>query len=294
MAAKYNPNYARYVEKERSRLGEKSDEFEMSYNLKWIIERGMFIDVNKFELNNGEVLLERIMNDMHANHVAGIDVGGKADDTIITMVEVNWDMPVIMESRTNDETGEDETYLAYNTYLKDWCCIANVPDYEEQYPLITDYLSNFLVSRVVCDATREASLAHRLRANLKAEVIPYIFTAKSKSEVYKHLDKEISAGRARVCMGEKTKQTREYQNFLEQLADLQKGYSGTYMVVSHPAERGAHDDYPDSWALAVWGASFSGEPDRTETNPSNKFIAKNKNERNTLNQRNKLTARRRR
>lgn len=293
VASKYNPKYAKYVEKERNRLGEKSDEFQMSYCLKWIIERGMFIDITKFELNNGESMLERVMYDKQATHVAGIDIGGKNDSTVITMVEVDWNMPVIMESRVDEETGEDETYLAFNTYLKDWLCIMNEPDYEEQYPMITDYLSHFLVVRVVCDATREASISHRLRANLRAEVIPFIFTTKSRSEIYKHLEREIVSGRARVCAGEQTVQTREYKDFLEQLGDLQKGYSGTHLVVTHPDERGAHDDYPDSWALAVWGCSFKGEVDKTETNRTNKFTEKTPNEKAGYRKRNKLTARRR-
>ena len=260
--------------------------------LKWIIERGMFIDIVKFEANNGEGLLDRVSYDKTATHVAGIDVGGKGDDTIVTMVEVNWNMPVILESQHNDETGEDETYVAYNTYLVDWLCIRDEPDYEEQYPQIVDYLEHFLVARVVCDATREAAISHRLRANLKAEVIPYIFTTKSKSELYKHLDKEISAGRARVASSESTRATREYQDFIQQLGELQKGYSGTNLVVAHPDEKGAHDDYPDSWALAVWGCNSKVEVDNTETT-NNKFTEKTKNEITGYRMRNRLTARRR-
>ena len=259
VASKYNPKYAKYVEGEKRRLGENSDEFRMSYMLEWIIERGMFVDIIKFEESNGETSLERVVSDRQATHVAGIDIGGKNDSTVITMCEVDWNMPVIMETRTDDETGEEVTYMAYNTYVKDWLCISNEPDYEEQYPLIVDYLSMFWVVRVVCDATREASISHRLRANLRCEVIPYIFTTKSKSDLYKHLEKEISAGRARVCSGERTRTTREYNDFLEQLGGLQKGYSGTNLVVAHPDERNAHDDYPDSWALAVWGCSFVGK-----------------------------------
>ena len=293
VASKYNPSYAKYVQKEKIRLGEKSDAFLMAYCLQWIIERGMFIDIPKFELNNGETLLERVMYDKSATHIAGIDIGGKGDDTVVTMVEVNWGMPVIMESRTNEETGEEETYLAYNTYLKDWLCIRDEPDYEEQYPQIVDYLSHFLVARVVCDATREASISHRLRANLSCEVIPYIFSTRSKSDLYKHLEKEIAAGRARVCMGEQTKQTREFQEFLQQMGDLQKGYSGANLVVSHPDEKGAHDDYCDSWALAVWGSSFQGEVDRTETRKNNKFTEKTKNEVASYRRRNRMTAKRR-
>jgi len=292
VASKYNPKYAKYVEGEKKRLGENSDEFRMSYKLEWIIERGMFVDIVKFEEANGETSLERVMSDRQATHIAGIDIGGKNDSTVVTMCEVDWNMPVIMETRIDDETGEEVTYMAYNTYIKDWLCISNEPDYEEQYPLIVDYLSMFWVVRVVCDATREASISHRLRANLKCEVIPYIFTTKSKSELYKHLEKEIAAGRARVCAGDKTRATKEYNDFLQQLGDLQKGYSGTNLVVCHPEERGAHDDYPDSWALAVWGCSFAGEVNNTETN-RNKFTEKSNNEKRYYSRRNRLTSRRR-
>ncbi len=292
IAAKYNANYARYVEKEKKRLGENSDEFRMSYCLEWIIERGMFIDITKFEKENCEPLLERVMYNKSATLVAGIDLGGKGDSTVVTIVEVDWNMPVIMESRTNEETGEEETYIAFNTYVVDWLSISNVPDYEEQYAQIVDYLSHFSVVRIVCDATKEASLAHRLRANLPCEVIPYIFTQKSKSDLYKHLDREITSGRARVCGGQETVETREYKDFIQQLGDLQKGYSGANLVVCHPDEKGAHDDYPDSWALAVWGCSSKGETDNTETQ-SNKFTKNSRNDSRKCAVRNRVTARRR-
>lgn len=293
VAAKYNPNYAKYVEKEKARLGEKSDEFRMSYKLEWIIERGMFIDINIFEPSCGEFTLERVHYDKLATHVAGIDLGGKGDDTIITIVEVNWSMPAILESRVDDETGEEEVYEAYNTYIKDWYSIQNEPDYDVQYAEATDYLDKWKLARIVCDATREASFAHRLRANRREEVIPYIFTTKSKSELYKHLDKEISAGRARFCAGEETRHTREYLLFLEQMGDLQKGYSGQYMVVAHPDEKGAHDDYCDSWALAVWGCSFKGEVNNTQT-AENQFTKRTPKEQRMFRGRNRVTARRRR
>jgi hypothetical protein len=292
VASKYNEKYAKYAQKEKERLGEKSDEFQMAYCLKWILERGMFVEIDTFERDNGEVNLDRVMSDLRANHVAGLDIGGKGDDTVITIVEVDWDMPVIMESKIDEETGEEVMYLAYNTYLKDWFTISDEPDYEEQYPQITDYLSHFRLARVVCDATKEASISHRLRANMRCEVIPYIFTTKSKSEMYKHLDKEISSGRARVCMSDSAKETKEHQDFMDQLGDLQKGWSGQYMVCCHGSERGAHDDYPDSYALAVWGTSFAGDTNYTETH-SNKFTQKSSNEQRANKMKNKITGRRR-
>lgn len=292
VAVKYNPNYAKYIEKEKKRLGENSDEFRMSYNLEWIIERGMFVDIVQFEQDNTEPLLERVSYDKSATHVAGIDLGGKGDDTVITIVEVDWNMPVVIENFINEDN-EEETYTAYNTYLKDWLCISAMPDYEEQYPIIVDYLNHFSLARVVCDATRESAVAHRLRANMNCEVIPYVFTSQSKSEMYKHLDREITSGRARICAGEETKQTREYQEFIRQLGELQKGWRGAIMVVAHPEERDAHDDFPDSWALAVFGAKSEGQVDRTET-VRNGFNQNTSMQNKGVRMRNRTTAKRRR
>ena len=118
VASKYNTRYAKFVDGEKKRLGENSDAFRMSYKLEWIIERGMFIDISLFLKQNVEVLLERTMYDRTNTHVIGIDVGGKGDSTVCTVVEVDWNMPVTSESRIN-ELGQEESYETYNTYLKD-------------------------------------------------------------------------------------------------------------------------------------------------------------------------------
>lgn len=299
---KYNPRYAKYIEREKRSLGENSDEFRMSYNLEWIISRGMFVDIEKLEKECGDEYLDRVMSDHKANHVAGIDVGGgssknrnEADSTVITIVEVDWDNPVVMESTTDEETGEDIIYLAYNTYIKDWREIPpeEAENYEEQYHIIMDYLKNFRLARVVIDATREASLGQRIQANLKCEVWLFTFSSKSKSDIYKHLQTEISTGRARFPMSVDTVDTREYKKFTQQLADLQKSYSGSFLVVSHPPERGAHDDYPDSWALAVWGTKDAGQVDTTETQDRNKVLGVHRKESQFFRSRNRRTARRR-
>ena len=41
--AKCNPNYGKFIKKEMLRIGEDSDEFQMSYNCKWLLDRGMFV-----------------------------------------------------------------------------------------------------------------------------------------------------------------------------------------------------------------------------------------------------------
>lgn len=299
---KYNPKYAKYIEREKRSLGEDSDEFRMSYMLEWIISRGMFVDIDKVEKTCGDDYLDRVGTDHKANHVMGIDVGGgsakkkeEADSTVATVVEVDWDNPVLMESTKDEETGEDIIYLAYNTYIKDWLEIKPevAEDYEEQYHLLMGYIALFRLSRIVIDATREASLGQRIQANVRCEVWLYTFSSKSKSDLYKHLNTEISTGRARFPTSAETRKTPEYVRFTQQLADLQKSYSGSYLVVSHPDERGAHDDYPDSWALAVWGAQKPGIVDQTETQNRSKVLGVHKNGANTFRGRNRVTARRR-
>lgn len=292
IAAKYNEKYRRYVEKEMKRLGENSDEFQMSYCLKWVLSRGMFVDIVKFEQENCDPFLDRVSYDKRSTHCAGIDLGGKNDSTIVTIVEVDWSKPVIMESRVDEETGEEIMYQCYNTYLVDWLEIRNMPDYEEQYPLVVDYLKHFNVVRCFCDATREASFSHRLRANSKFEVIPYVFSTKAKSEMYKNLEREIVSGRAKVAGSESAKSTSEHTKFIEQLGELQKGWSGSNMIVSHPTEA-THDDYPDSWALAVLACATPGEVNNTETT-ANKFREQTSWQRTQSYRVNNVTARRRR
>ena len=76
------------------------------------------------------------------------------------------------------------------------------------------------------------------------------------------------------------------------MGDLQKTYSGSNLVVSHPPERGAHDDFPDSLALALWGTKDRGQVDNTETLLRSDVMRQNKSVL-VFASRNKKTARRR-
>jgi hypothetical protein len=291
VGCKYNPKYKKYTDKERYRLGENSDEFRMSYRLHWILERGMFVDIDFLERTCGVIEAGLIKSDLKKSHVAGIDLAKKNDSTLITMIEVDWDNPVIKEVSTENENNVEETYEAFDTMIKDWNELEG-DDYDKQYYEILDYLRLFNVKRIMIDATREEGMCDRLKTNLRnVEVIPCIFSTSFKSSMYKHLDSEIKTGRAKFPMDEETKMTREYGKFVQQMGDLQKEYKGQTLFCAHPAERGAHDDYCDSWALAVYGAKTSCETSVAETQDKNPFYQKS----NTTyyNNRNRLTARRR-
>lgn len=281
---KYNPNYAKYIEGEKRRLGGDSDEFQMSYNLKWLFERGMFVDPEKFEAL-GLQECGRIFHDRKHVHVAGIDCGKKSDSTIVTVGEVDWENPIIVEQSPDPNIPD---YVLYDVFVKDWLEIQG-DNWNEQYYMIISYLQNFDVKRIVVDATGVGSpIADRLMANVDCEVIPYVFSATSKSDLYKNFDTVIKQGHFHYPANEETKETPEYKRFLEQMFNLQKTYAGQNMVVCHPNERGAHDDYPDSCALMCWGARGEGVS-KPVTERDKLFYA---NTASFYNSRNKLTARR--
>lgn len=268
---KYNPNYAKYIEREKKTLGENSDAFRMSYGLEWIFSRGMFIDINEFEIKCGNALMDFVERDLTTTHVVGIDVGGGGDrktgdidSTVLSVVEVDWNSPAIVETSYNEETGQDETYIAYDTRLVYFKKFTS-PDYEEQYHEILEIFKNFKISKLVMDTTKESSMCQRIRANVRFPVEGFVFSSKSKSDLYKHFESEIETGRFNYPNSATAKECVEHKEFIHQMTDLQKSYRGSYLVVSHPPEKGAHDDYPDSVALALWAAKTPATPDETET-----------------------------
>ena len=289
---KYNPKYAKYIEKEMFALGEHSDEFRMSYGLEWILERGMFIDTDFLEKKCGLKTEKRCSSDLEATHVVGIDLAKRDDSTVITVVEVDWNNPVIQEEQETN-TLETVTYTAYNTKIKDWKELTG-DNYDSQYYEILDYIKYFKVKRIMIDATKEEGMADRLMINLpNVEVIPCIFSSSFKSDMYKHLESAIKTGRAKFPLHEEVQKTKEYRKFMEQMGELEKEYRGQTLAVHHPNVRGAHDDYPDSWALAVYGAKEGLNTSKVEAENTNKLYQNHYGATQFYNDRNNFTARRR-
>lgn len=289
---KYNPKYAKYIEKEMFALGEHSDEFRMSYGLEWILERGMFVDVNFLEKKCGLKNEKRYSSDLEATHVVGIDLAKRDDSTVITVVEVDWNNPVIQEEQQTN-TLDTVTYTAYNTKIKDWKELTG-DNYDSQYYEILDYIKYFKVKRIMIDATKEEGMADRLMINLpNVEVIPCIFSSSFKSDMYKHLESAIKTGRAKFPLHEEVQKSREYQKFIQQMGELEKEYRGQTLAVHHPNVRGAHDDYPDSWALAVYGAKDGVDTSKVEAENNNKLYQNHYGATQFYNNRNNFTARRR-
>jgi hypothetical protein len=90
--AKVNENYEKHIRKEMLRIGEDSDEFQMSYNCKRRLERGMFVTSSKMD-ELGDTSQELVKMWHQTPVVVGIDPARKTDSTVVTVVWVDWDRP---------------------------------------------------------------------------------------------------------------------------------------------------------------------------------------------------------
>lgn len=234
--AKYNPNYAKFIAKEKLRIGEDSDEFALSYDCRWLLERGMFTSESQMEAL-GDKSMEVVKAWHYSPVVVGIDPARKQDSTVVTVVWVDWDRP--------DEFG------FYEHRILNWLEMHG-DDWEEQYFRIVEFLSNYDVLRVGVDSQGVGdAVAQRLDILLPSiEVVPMASNSSDQSVRWKHLMQLMQRHKVSFPAHAKTRRLRPFKRFHQQMVDLEKKYQGKYMLAAAPEENEAHDDYPDSLAIA--------------------------------------------
>lgn len=246
---KYNPRYKAYIEKEKERLGgETADEFRMAYLCEFLFERGMFMTEDRLE----EIFRMSGKYNMETEHksgtqVVGIDVAKKRDSTVVTVMDIDWDEPC----KIDDYTGE-AYYMKKVIY---WLEMRG-DDYNTQFMEILRVVDNYNVVKIVCDSTGVGEvLADRLEAfyGEDIEFERFVFSTPTKSKLYLNFMQEMNSNRIKIPNGSLAERNRTWKNCKHQLLELTKEYKGEYLVCKHPEEKDAHDDYPDSMALATWG-----------------------------------------
>ena len=238
-AAKENKRYAKSIEREKVRLGEDSDEFNMSFNLKWLLDRGMFLTEEAAE-RLGDRSMERLPYYFDSPVVMGLDVARKHDSTVATALFVDWEHP--------DEFG------LYHHVILDWLELHG-ENWEAQYAQICDFASRWSVARMGVDAQGMGEpIAERLAVLLpNVDVVPLPMNPVDQSERWRHLMQLLQREKIRWPAGEQTRRTKPYQRFVQQLTEVEKEYVGKYIKVEAPRnDKNAHDDYVDSLALAAW------------------------------------------
>lgn len=235
--AKVNPNYGKFVKKEMLRIGEDSDEFQMSYAGRWILERGMFVTEGVMEALCDKSM-EIVKNWHKTPVVVGIDPARKLDSTVVTVVWVDWDRP--------DEFGY------YDHRVLNWLELTG-EDWEQQYAQIVEFLSNYDVLACAVDANGVGdAVAQRLALLMpRAEVIPVTSSMSEQSGRFKHLQALIQRQMIGFPGHAKTRRLKTWKRFMQQMIDAERNYTGPNFTVSAPDEAWAHDDFVDSLAIAV-------------------------------------------
>lgn len=233
---RYNENYRKFIAKEKARLGEDSDEFQMSYNCKWMLEQGMFVAEDALDaLGDPGMKLYRTW--YRDPVVVGVDPARTKDSTVVTVVWVDWNRP--------------DAFGFFEHRVLNWLEITN-KRWEEQYLEIAQFLAGYNVLRIGVDTTGMGSAVHdRLRVMFPdVDVIECPSDAKTQGERWKHL-KSIIERQALIYPAHSTvRRTRCFRRFKQQMVDLETKMQGPYMLAAAPDENEAHDDYPDSLAIA--------------------------------------------
>ena len=234
--AKFNENYEKFIKKEMLRIGEDSDEFQMSYCCKWLLERGMFITSSKMD-DLGDTSQQLVKSWHKTPVVVGIDPARKTDSTVVTVVWVDWDRP--------DEFGY------YDHRILNWLELQG-DDWEEQYFQIVNFLSNYDVLAVGVDANGVGdAVAQRLKLLLpRAEVAALTSSQSEQSKRWKHLKALIDREMLHWPAHAQTRRLRTWKRFYQQMTDAEVQYKGPNFLVEAPDESYAHDDYVDSLAIA--------------------------------------------
>lgn len=235
---KYNEAYRKHIAKEKSRLGEDSDEFQMSYNCKWMLEQGMFITEERLdELADVSMRLQPFW--WRDPVVVGIDPARTSDSTVVTIVWVDWNNP---------------DYFGYREHrILNWLEIHN-KDWETQYAMITNFLANYNVLRIGVDANGMGGpVAERLQALMPlVDVVPLDSNPKAQSERWKHFKSLIERRRFVYPAHSTVRRLRPWKRFHQQMIDLETKFQGQYMMAAAPDVRNAFDDYADSAAIACF------------------------------------------
>lgn len=235
--AKSSKNYELFVKKEMLRIGEDADEFKLAYRLIWLLDRGMFVTNERLD-DLGDKSMEIVPAWNKSPVLVGIDCARKVDSTIVTVVWVDWDHV--------DEFGY------YEHRILNWLDLGGM-NWEEQYFRIVEFLANYSILAIGIDNGGVGDVvAQRLRLLMpNVEVIDVSSARSEQSKRWKHLSELIDRGKIGWPAHAKTRRLKVWTRFRQQMEDLEKKFEGPYVMAAAPNERDAHDDYPDSLALAV-------------------------------------------
>lgn len=254
--------YIQSVTQDIEKYGKEADEIRRPYYLEWIIGTGQFCtqeDLDQLYTDRSITFQYKNSKMQLGETFAGVDTAKNPDSTVVTII------------RHNTKLGTKE--------ILNWMELRG-ENYQDQFDIILNFLENYNPVAVAIDSTGQGDFMpdmfekHTQWADENSGLYRVKFSAVSKDLIYKNLKVSIKQLLTTLPKLDKNKG----EKFRQQILDLQQEYKGQLLSVHHPDSPDAHDDYPDSWALAEWAyarwaseqteihaVTISNEPERKVT-----------------------------
>ncbi|MBI4267271.1 MAG: hypothetical protein HY662_00620 [Chloroflexi bacterium] len=251
--AKYNPDYLAYVEGERERLGENHPLFLTQYRLLPIRGGGGFLSAQQRAQLQG-IHLRQQQPEKGKVYVAGIDLAGEAEEgeeLRLRAVKTRQDSTVVTIGEVDFSTGDNVQKQPCIKIVEHYCWTGR--KHTELYRQLVDILKNvWRCRRVVVDATGVGQpVSSFLKQALGPSVVPFTFTAQSKSELGFNLLAAINAGELKMYAGDGS---AEYQQLWLEMERAKSQYRPNRTMNFYVDPSQGHDDFLMSLALAVEAA----------------------------------------
>lgn len=227
--------YEQSVRSDIAEHGIDADEIQREYFGKWQIGTGQFTTQEQLEAL--EQYRRPTFQFNKAACFAGIDTAKHPDSTVVTILREPYEGSI-------DPAKKD---------LLNWIELRG-DNYQDQFDIILAFLKNYRVEGVAIDSTGQGDFMpdlfekHTEWGDENSGLYRINFSAVSKDLMYKNLKVSIKESLTTIP----NRDTRLLDRFKQQMLDLQQQYKGQLLSVKHPDDPNAHDDYPDSWALAEW------------------------------------------
>jgi hypothetical protein len=278
--ARYNPAYAAYVLGERERLGERHPLFQTQYCLRTVSGGGRLFDATqRAQLQGRHPRLA--FPQAGEYYIAGLDLGGEVSEAVgsgqsaveagtargLPLEEDCLQQPAIANRQSAIRNRHDSTVL---TIARSVTPASDALVQEPRLEVVTQYawqgerhdilysrLVDLLgavwdVRRAVVDATGLGEpVARFLVRALGSRILPFRFTAESKSRLGYNLLAAVNGGRLKLYAGDGSP---EHRTAWQELERARAVYRPNRTLNFFVAPEEGHDDYLMSLALTVEAA----------------------------------------
>lgn len=255
---KDSPRYARYIEKEKRRLGPNSRAFQLKYELKWYFDTDLAFSDNEL------VRMQDVNRPfMHAwtisPTVAGWDVAESPNRSVVWVVAPDLSKPAetFAVSPVKKGGAREDEYAKFVCYQKLFIAVLEMENVrlEKQYIQVQQFCRQFNVRRLMIDQTGMGNpVVGRMELMLPdIDVVGVAWnSATIKSFCYTFYIQEVSADRVTFPASETARATDVWQHWYDEHKKLTKRFAGNYMLCEKPDDE-TNDDHCDAACLAVWG-----------------------------------------